>query len=251
MAEHAHSHKEHAHHGKKRKYSGAVNVLLIAVFLLVAYNQYLISSISIGSASGLAVLSSSNLASAASGASASKAGAGGAVASSGSGDSGAAASTGDEVQDAINAVIPTGTPTVYGEEIGVSFDTVGDCKTQGSCLALANLDDPNPKNSLSPEQLERFVRIGNQIGCDVCCGLKVITRPDGSRPCGCAHSFAMRGLAQYLIKTHGSEYTDEQLLAELGRWKNLFFPKWAVQNYLQSKGGNVDTTNLPSQLGGC
>jgi len=240
MAEHTHKEHEHkAHHARASKYSGAVNVLLIAVFLLVAYNQYLISSISTGSATGLAVLSSSNLASA---------GSGGA---SPSASGGAAASTGNEVQDAINAVIPTGTPAVYGAELGISFDTVGDCKRQGSCLVLGKLDDPNPKNSLTPEQLARFVKIGGQIGCDVCCGLKVITRPDGTRPCGCAHSFAMRGLAQYLIKTHGSDYTDEQILGELGRWKNLFFPQWAVKTYLQSKGGSVDTSALPSQVGGC
>lgn len=246
MAEHAHGHTAHAHHAKESKYSGAVNILLVTVFLLVAYNQYLISTISTGSATGFAVLSSSNLASAGSGGSSPSA-SGGAAASS----SGAAASTGDEVQDAINAVIPTGTPAVYGSELGVSFDTVGDCKRQGSCLVLEKIDDPNPKNSLTPEQLARFVRIGKQIGCDVCCGLKVMTRDDGSRPCGCAHSHAMRGLAQYLIKNHGSEYTDEQILAEVGKWKNLFFPKWAVTNYLQSKGGNVDTSALPSQVGGC
>ena len=46
---------------------------------------------------------------------------------------------------------------------------------------------------------------------------------NGQAACGCAHSYAMRGLAKYLLTKH-PEMTNDEILNELGKWKTLFFP---------------------------
>ena len=45
----------------------------------------------------------------------------------------------------------------------------------------------------------------------------------GGAACSCAHSFAMRGLAKYLLVKHPKMSNDE-ILTELAKWKTLFFP---------------------------
>ena len=156
-------------------------------------------------------------------------------------------STGDPVQDAINAVISTGVPDIYGAELGISFD-----EPVAGMNVLAKFD-----TSLKPsgEALQRYIKAGTSISCEFCCGAKSITTQNGQAACGCAHSAAMRGLAKYLAINHGSEYTDEQILEELIKWKSLFFPKQMIQRFLdaQADGGNADLSslNVPSMVGGC
>ena len=96
--------------------------------------------------------------------------------------------------------------------------------------------------------MQRYIDIGLQISCEYCCGADSIIFSNGKAACGCAHSYAMRGLAKYLIKNHGTEFTDDEILEELGKWKVLFFPgihetKAAV---LKSKGIELNYINLAS-----
>ena len=58
----------------------------------------------------------------------------------------------------------------------------------------------------------------------------------------------MRGVSKYLIKYHPNEFTDDQILIELGKWKTLFFPGIMAQKAaaLKSKGIELNYINLAS-----
>lgn len=145
-------------------------------------------------------------------------------------------------------IIPTGTPKIYGKELGISYDDINpnNARTTESAIAvLANLDN---SITLTGADLQRYIDIGSQISCEYCCGAKSIIFSNGQAACGCAHSYAMRGLAKYLISNHGTEFTDDEILEELGKWKVLFFPgihegKAAV---LQQQGIELNYINLAS-----
>jgi len=163
----------------------------------------------------------------------------------------AAPATSNAELNAIEAqILPKGIPAVYGAELGISYDDVdinNPQKANALIVKLVALDDPNPKNSLTADQLKRFIEIGNMIGCEYCCGLGVMVTADGGRPCGCQHSWAMRGIAQYLIKNH-PEMTNAQILEEVGKWKTLFFPDNIGQKalVLKQQGIELTYTNLAS-----
>ncbi|MBU1197464.1 hypothetical protein KJ765_03025 [Candidatus Micrarchaeota archaeon] len=163
-------------------------------------------------------------------------------------------------------VIPTGVPNKYGSELGVSFDD-----PVNSMNIMAKLDDGNALPNA--EDNERYARIGLQISCEYCCGAQSILFPTGKAACGCAHSFAMRGLLKYLVTEH-PEMSDDEMLEEIGAWKTIYFPRDSVKkavllvengvdlNYvnLQSnkyrggKGltaGSGASVELPGQVGGC
>ena len=137
----------------------------------------------------------------------------------------------------------------------------------------------NNKPALSAEEKKRYTDINLRISCEFCCGAKAIVFENGEASCGCAHSQAMRGLTAYLIKNHGAEYTDNQILRELAIWKGRYFPKQMIQKMsdqiqsgqytpdiasllldvkLPKYGANSqsapvpsDIKNLPSMVGGC
>src|SRR3989338_61308 len=175
--------------------------------------------------------------------------------------------SGDVVQDAIKAVIPTGTP-IYGAELGVSFD---DPIT--SIDILAKLDRQVPTTSLTEEEKARYISINSRISCEFCCGAAAVIFQDGRDACGCAHSASFRGLSKYLIKNHPTEWTDDEILLELTKWKALYYPKNMVEKavaalendmeltpavlndrYLLKKISAGDTTSigdLPQMVGGC
>ncbi|MBI2574269.1 hypothetical protein HYV82_00090 [Candidatus Woesearchaeota archaeon] len=163
-------------------------------------------------------------------------------------------SGGDVVQNVIDAIIPKGTPA-YGEELGVSFD--------------------EPVTSLEIlARLERKV-VGTKISCEFCCGAPSVIDGSGRNLCGCSHAASFQGLSKYLIKNHPDEWTDEQILAELTKWKALYYPKnmvekgiAAVENGLaltpavlndrdllkKLKTGDtskIGTADLPTMVGGC
>ena len=155
-------------------------------------------------------------------------------------DSGNEIATGIESVSASN-IIPKGMPEIYGVEMGVSYDyiTSNDPQlTQNTINKLSQYEDME----LNQEQMARYIRIGSSISCEYCCGAKAIIFSNGERACGCAHSYAMRGIAKYLLTKH-SDMTDEQILNELGKWKVLFFPGIHEQKakILESKG--IDSTN--------
>lgn len=184
--------------------------------------------------------------------------------------------SGNATEDAIKLAISQGAPDIYGPELGVSFD-----QAESSMNAMKMYDPTygQQKITLSGDDLKRYIDIGLKISCEYCCGAKSIVFQDGRAACGCAHSQAMRGLAAYLIKNHGGEYSNDEILRELARWKGRFFPKQMMQKLAQQLGqGNftADTAslvlglklpdygqgsqaaplpseinNLPSMVGGC
>lgn len=145
-------------------------------------------------------------------------------------------------------IMPTGVPKIYGKELGVNFDEVSESNPQGANANIAILSDLDKSITLQGEDLQRYISVVSQISCEFCCGANSIIRSDGSSACGCAHSYAMRGLGKYLITEHGSEYSDDEILSELGKWKVLFFPgihesKAAI---MESQGIDVNYISLAS-----
>ncbi len=153
------------------------------------------------------------------------------------------------IREEIKAVaIPTGTPEIYGLELGVTFD--GD--SDKMITILRRYEDA----SLDEGQMKRYVDVGSRIACEYCCGVKTLVFKNGQRACGCAHSYAMRGLAKYLIINHPAEYTDDEILDELAKWKATYFPKQSIQKVLQKQveTGKVDLSvlaEMPAMVGNC
>jgi len=219
-------HEHHEHAGKEPSEAKAVPPVLITILLVLAvlisgYNQMAINDISAKFSSG--GLGSASLAAT---------------------QTSAPTLTGDPTQDAIVLVIPTGVPAVYGTELGVSFDD-----PIKSLDILAALDPA--AGSLDAEQTTRYARVAGLISCEYCCGAKSIVFSDGRAACGCAHSQAMRGLAAYIITKHPTEFTDDQILRELARWKALFFPKQMIQKFMtQREAGDFSTPDMAAIMMG-
>ncbi len=153
---------------------------------------------------------------------------------------------------AMPEIMPKGVPKIYGEELKISFDDISidnQAKTEDVIETLALLDQ---SINLDGKDKERYINIlykmENGISCEYCCGARAIIFENGEPACGCAHSFAMRGLTKYLITEHGNEYTDEEILEEVGKLKTLFFPTQiqAKANILESKGIELNYINLAS-----
>ena len=159
------------------------------------------------------------------------------------------ASSSSTVQSAsANGVIPVGVPAIYGKELGISFDDVKASNPRLADQTIAKLSAYDRSLTLTGDKLKRYIAITSQISCEYCCGAQSIIFPDGSAACGCAHSYAMRGLAKYLLEKHADEYTDNQILEELGKWKALFFPgkMIAKAEVLKQKGIEFNYINLAS-----
>jgi len=144
-------------------------------------------------------------------------------------------------------IIPKGVPAIYGEELGITYDDVSPSnqqKADGTIRLLGNIDRTE---NLEEAELKRYIDIlyvmNNGISCEYCCGARSIIFEDGQPACGCAHSYAMRGLTKYLIKYHGDEFADEEILAEAGKWKVLFFPGIHEQKAQVLEANGIDSTN--------
>jgi hypothetical protein len=66
----------------------------------------------------------------------------------------------------------------------------------------------------------------------------------------------MRGLAKYLIINHPDEYSNDEILLELGKWKATFFPKQTISKAVlkYAEFGNIDPsilTEMPNMVGSC
>jgi len=176
------------------------------------------------------------------------------------------------------SVSPTGTPKVYGSEIGIKYDDIDPDDPQKADKTIAKLQKYDETITLKGKDLERYVTIASQISCEYCCGAgSIIVRKEdieqlnqqieeaistgkitkeqaeqyrrqnqrnaGDAACSCAHSFAMRGLAKYLITNHGgAEFSDEQILEEMAKWKTLFFPQIMAQKAVVMKEKNIEFT---------
>ena len=137
-------------------------------------------------------------------------------------------------------------PEVYGSELSVSYDDVSQDNPQ---LADATIEKLTKYEDieLSSDLMSRYIKVGSSISCEYCCGAQAIIFSNGQRACGCAHSYAMRGLAKYLLKNH-ADMNDDAILEELGKWKVLFFPGIHEQKaeVLKSKGIELNYVNLAS-----
>ena len=144
-------------------------------------------------------------------------------------------------------ILPKGIPEVYGKELGVSYNDVSVSNPQKADLTIRKLGLLDVNLNMTGEKLDRYIAITNSISCEYCCGAEAITFPDGQPACGCAHSYAMRGLAKYLLTEH-PEMSDDAILDELGKWKTLFFPD--VMNtkasVLQDQGIELSYANIAS-----
>ncbi|MBS3056687.1 MAG: hypothetical protein J4473_04605 [Candidatus Aenigmarchaeota archaeon] len=145
-------------------------------------------------------------------------------------------------------VVPRGKPAIYGDEIGLSYDDVSPNNPQLADVTIRKLSSYDEQIKLEGADLQRYIKIVSQISCEYCCGADSIIFSDGKPACGCAHSYSMRGLAKYLITKHPNEYTDDQILEELGKWKTLFFPTQIAQKaeILKSKGIELNYINMAS-----
>ncbi len=149
-------------------------------------------------------------------------------------------------------IFPKGVPRMYGAELGVRFDDVSAQDPSKADATIKKLGKLDQEIALSEINKTRYIFIlnilENGISCEYCCGAPSIIFEDGNPACGCAHSFAMRGLAKYLLKNHGQEYTDKEIFEEMSKWKILFFPgkMIAKADALAKKGIEVNSINLAS-----
>ena len=145
------------------------------------------------------------------------------------------------------SVIPTGMPAVYGNELKIRYDDVSPNDPKKADATISVMGNLDRSMQLSGDKLSRYIKIVSQISCEYCCGAKSIIFDDGEPACGCAHSFAMRGLAKYLLTKH-PDMSDDAVLEELGKWKTLFFPGIMQQkaDIMRSQGIQFNYINLAS-----
>ncbi len=153
--------------------------------------------------------------------------------------------TGNLAEDAVKLVFMTGVPEVYGQELNISYDEV---QPSIDILKQYDPDYGRKKLDLTPEEKQRYIDTVLKISCEFCCGAESIIFKDGRAACGCAHSQAMRGLAVYLIKTHGAQYSNDQILKELAIWKSRYFPKQMVQKMSNQLKTGTYTPDIASLL---
>lgn len=134
----------------------------------------------------------------------------------------------------VDIVLSRGTPDGYGQELNVSFDKVSE--SMEAMLKYDQSEYGNGQIKLEGDKLKRYIDIGKRIACEFCCTAKVMVFDDGKAACACKHSQAMRGLAAYLIDRHGNEYSDEQILRELAKWKGVYFPSAMVGKVTRELG---------------
>ena len=138
-------------------------------------------------------------------------------------------------------VLPNGIPEIYGSEIGASYNDVSASNpalADATMAKLTNYEDMKLDNAT----MTRYINIGSSIACEYCCGAKTLVFSNGERACGCAHSYAMRGLAKYLLTEH-PDMTDLEILNEMAKWKVLFFPGIHEKKAEALKANGVDYTN--------
>ena len=149
-------------------------------------------------------------------------------------------------------VIPTGSPDIYGEKLGLSFDDVSPNDPYRADAVISKLAQIDRSLNLDGANLERYIDIlynlNDGISCEYCCGARSIIFENGQAACGCAHSYAMRGLTKYLITELGDKFTDLEILEEIGKWKTLFFPTQMQlkADILKENGVEFNYVNLAS-----
>lgn len=147
--------------------------------------------------------------------------------------------------------LPSGTPDMYGEELGVSYSEVSSedpRKAQKVIAKMASLQ----KINLTEGEKKRYVNVlhdkNGGISCEYCCEARTVITAEGESACGCSHAAAMRGLAKYLLREHGEEMTDSEVFQEISKWKTRYFPDQteAKAKGLQQQDAEVSYVNLAS-----
>lgn len=152
----------------------------------------------------------------------------------------------------LQGIIPKGVPDDYGQELELSYDDISPTDQRKADITIRKLAEIDIQTTLKGDDLSRYINIlyhmENGLSCEYCCGARSIIFETGQAACGCAHSFAMRGLTKYLILEHGDSYTDAQIFEEVSKWKVLFFPgqTGAKAQILEDQGINPTYTNIAS-----
>src|SRR3989339_1287991 len=177
---------------KEKNLDRAIILLMAVLTVILAYNQMQINAVLKISPTGFAVATNNGAAT-------------------------------NNVQTLGASVVPTGIPKIYGQELKVSYDDISPIDQQKADTTIRRLGYLDDATQLNEDQMKRYIGIASKISCEYCCGAESITFSNGQAACGCAHSYAMRGLAKYLLTKH-PEMTNDEILNELGKWKTLFFP---------------------------
>ncbi len=148
-------------------------------------------------------------------------------------------------------IMPEGEPEVYGPTLAVAYDDVSQTdpvSTEETINEMAEIDRDISHEELSEDEVQRYVSIAGSISCEYCCDVPAIIFENGEPACGCEHSYAMRGLAKYLITEHEDEFSDEEILEELGKWKTRFFPDQHLEKaqIMKEEGLETDFISLTS-----
>jgi hypothetical protein len=154
-------------------------------------------------------------------------------------------------EDAISAMLPTGTPD-YSEALGgITFD---DPVTSMEYLAKWYYTINNEVKTQNPEVWQRYLNLAAKptgISCEYCCGIgpQGIDSQGNSR-CGCAHNPALLALTQGLMLN--TDLSDAEVLREVMKWKTMFFPKNMIGLSMEVAGKDAsELASLPGMVGGC
>lgn len=159
-------------------------------------------------------------------------------------------STQDSGQVDMSGIIPTGIPENYGNDFGIQFDDVNPSDQRKADEVIRKLAIVDTQTELQGPELERYINIlyhmDGGMSCEYCCGARSIIFENGEMACGCAHSFAMRGVAKHLIVEYGDIYSDREIMEEVAKWKVLFFPGQMTSKakVMESEGIEMTYSNL-------
>ncbi len=154
-------------------------------------------------------------------------------------------------EDAVAALLPTGTPE-YSEALGgISFD---DPVTSLDYMARWYYTIDKEVKENNPEVWQRYLNLAAKptgISCEYCCGVgpQGIDSQGNSR-CGCQHNPALLALTEGLMLY--TDYSDAEILREVMKWKTIFFPKNMIGLGMEVAGKDAsELQSLPGMVGGC
>jgi len=162
-------------------------------------------------------------------------------------------STRTPLRAAPSDIIPTGVPEIYGEDLNFAYDDIDPYDAVKANAAIKKFSNLDKSLTVEGTTLERYITILYKeyggMSCEFCCGARSIIFENGKPACGCAHSFAMRGLTKYLLLNH-PDIDNEEILEEVGKFKILFFPTIheAKAQVMTDKGMDYNTILLTTNV---
>jgi hypothetical protein len=149
--------------------------------------------------------------------------------------------------------IATGVPDRYGKDLGFAYDDIDPYDAAKANAAIAIFSNLDRTLIVEGAELQRYIKILYQdyggMSCEFCCGAQSIIFENGKPACGCAHSYAMRGLTKYLLLNH-PDMNDEEILEEVAKFKVRFFPTIHLSKLqvMEDKGIDVDFIGLTANV---